>query len=1476
MSPLVSLLAATLALAATTQAAPLSALKGAANVEGAARQRRASTTSLQLSSTNNWSKRSNRRACAGDRCPSSRFNYNKNLKTGESCASGLRTSAAIRATRSADVQRFSSAQLVSAGSTTINGVSYDKFKFGGARTYSGQASDPLVIGSGGDCSTWSSCLTDNHRGGFKVSLAGTGYIFSSESKVELRGWGSSMRAKADGVVVKNQRSGSGKAALVPFGATTIETVCGGWCGQCIANLVVLKRVDTAKPAPVVPPPSSNKPRLVNKGGTAYNLLECHGDCDRDSDCQGTLKCFQRNGNQPVPGCASGGSGDVRGYDFCYKPVTQVPKPPVVPPSSNKPRLVNKGGTAYNLLECHGDCDRDSDCQGTLKCFQRNGNQPVPGCASGGSGDVRGYDFCYKPVTQVPKPPVVPPSSNKPATTVYTYPGTITRSQASGAVSEPSRSNLKLTKDFTVSIWANPSQRVGGWARVLGKGSSYNRNFGLWIHPDGRVLSQVYGPTGTNVWNVKGANAPLNTWTHVAATFSAGKQHTLYINGAPVGSLRTTGTPRTDNEPLTLGKAAFHTGFAGSLAKARVSAFAMSAAQIKAEFAFGKPATTRPQIPTCRSGQYRFGSAPGVCKPCSNQSCKAGYKRTGSCSGTTNGYKCVVIPDVVCGTDQHRQGSAPGTCHACKNAVCPAGQRRTGSCSGTTNGYKCVVIPDVICGTDQHRQGSAPGTCHACKNAVCPAGQRRTGSCSGTTNGYKCVVIPDVVCGTDQHRQGSAPGTCHACKNAVCPAGQRRTGSCSGTTNGYKCVVIPDVVCGTDQHRQGSAPGTCHACKNAVCPAGQRRTGSCSGTTNGYKCVVIPDVICGADQYRQGSAPGTCHACKNAVCPAGQRRTGSCSGTTNGYKCVVIPDVICGTDQHRQGSAPGTCHACKNAVCPAGQRRTGSCSGTTNGYKCVVIPDVVCGTDQHRQGSAPGTCHACKNTVCPAGQRRTGSCSGTTNGYKCVVIPVCTTGSTNTKAMLSKLKPAAENFQECHDSVEGITNNLGDLKKGVVSAGDAAEKIHDVTSKIDTLLTKINKRGGVGSLLGKIPKVGIFIKMGLKTAGRIAEPLAKLTQLFEVSTTKLERAVKATEKLFVKMSKVTSPVSTLLTEGHGALQAAHVCAGQYVCDQAAGDMENANRKAYPQAAGVLSTISTAGQACATALSPVEAAIRALTAMARDMQQFLQPLADLLAEVGKFIDAMEDEIAKFMAALNDNKAVQCALEIFEPITDLANLATCPVDEAVAAVFHGIVDNLMKLVTDLVDKASKKLITDAVDALVPDDLHLTVPDFKKHLPSEFWLATCTIASLKFPDHASIIQQLNRAELPYTVTGKSIEQDILAEVIPATRLTTPTTEGYTSACVEAFKELGTDYKACSQLSYVPDRSLPSYQGCRQHYEEFPLTCTRCYTPTWSNPFPGCDTYNRAPVCPKGQELNWANICLSPCQEGYHDVLEVCWMDGI
>ena len=45
--------------------------------------------------------------------------------------------------------------------------------------------------------------------------------------------------------------------------------------------------------------------------------------------------------------------------------------------------------------CKGDCDSDNDCQGSLKCFQRNGNDPGPqGCAT--SGKMEDWDYCYDP------------------------------------------------------------------------------------------------------------------------------------------------------------------------------------------------------------------------------------------------------------------------------------------------------------------------------------------------------------------------------------------------------------------------------------------------------------------------------------------------------------------------------------------------------------------------------------------------------------------------------------------------------------------------------------------------------------------------------------------------------------------------------------------------------------------------------------------------------------------------------------------------------------------------------------------------------------------------------------------------------------------------------------------------------------------------------------------------------------------------
>ena len=56
---------------------------------------------------------------------------------------------------------------------------------------------------------------------------------------------------------------------------------------------------------------------------------------------------------------------------------EVESPPQLPPL----QLLgtNDEFRAYPLDECQGSCTEDFDCLEGLKCFQRNDNEPIPGC-----------------------------------------------------------------------------------------------------------------------------------------------------------------------------------------------------------------------------------------------------------------------------------------------------------------------------------------------------------------------------------------------------------------------------------------------------------------------------------------------------------------------------------------------------------------------------------------------------------------------------------------------------------------------------------------------------------------------------------------------------------------------------------------------------------------------------------------------------------------------------------------------------------------------------------------------------------------------------------------------------------------------------------------------------------------------------------------------------------------------------------------
>eukprot|EP00419_Tripos_fusus_P048638 CAMPEP_0172816088 /NCGR_PEP_ID=MMETSP1075-20121228/12206_1 /TAXON_ID=2916 /ORGANISM="Ceratium fusus, Strain PA161109" /LENGTH=458 /DNA_ID=CAMNT_0013656015 /DNA_START=38 /DNA_END=1411 /DNA_ORIENTATION=+ len=108
--------------------------------------------------------------------------------------------------------------------------------------------------------------------------------------------------------------------------------------------------------------------------------KCQGDCDHDDQCAEGLRCIQRSTNRTrIPACEAGGKGDISDGDYCA-------------PTSLQDRGCSEESSC-NM--CEGDCDNDAQCAEGLHCFQRSYNSTaVPGCHSGGRGDIADADYCF--------------------------------------------------------------------------------------------------------------------------------------------------------------------------------------------------------------------------------------------------------------------------------------------------------------------------------------------------------------------------------------------------------------------------------------------------------------------------------------------------------------------------------------------------------------------------------------------------------------------------------------------------------------------------------------------------------------------------------------------------------------------------------------------------------------------------------------------------------------------------------------------------------------------------------------------------------------------------------------------------------------------------------------------------------------------------------------------------------------------------
>eukprot|EP00980_Cylindrotheca_fusiformis_P025931 scaffold14920_cov63-Cylindrotheca_fusiformis.AAC.4 len=225
--------------------------------------------------------------------------------------------------------------------------------------------------------------------------------------------------------------------LVCFQRSANDAVPG-----CVGGKDDSSRTDYCiRPTDLNHPISDNDPHLSYIGQTPWLGL-CQGDCDHDEDCGSDLVCFQRDANEEVPGCSGGGS-DASRTDYCVENdwwdgrypslktclqagdcaecavgcstdddcrgglICMVSQGAFVVPGCSgwedredsfsggtcvQSKYALTESTSFPLQECEGDCDDDNDCAGYMVCFQRDSNEPVPGCVGGESDNSR-TDYC---------------------------------------------------------------------------------------------------------------------------------------------------------------------------------------------------------------------------------------------------------------------------------------------------------------------------------------------------------------------------------------------------------------------------------------------------------------------------------------------------------------------------------------------------------------------------------------------------------------------------------------------------------------------------------------------------------------------------------------------------------------------------------------------------------------------------------------------------------------------------------------------------------------------------------------------------------------------------------------------------------------------------------------------------------------------------------------------------------------------------
>ena len=141
-----------------------------------------------------------------------------------------------------------------------------------------------------------------------------------------------------------------------------------------------------------------------------------------------------------------------------------------------------------------------------------------------------------------------------------------------AASSVMNSNL-WASPWTIEGWVYPTNVVTSYNGIVAKSNTATNDWFLYLNTGSGALTFAHGqPAGTIVYNTGSLAPPLNTWTHVAATYD-GTRSNIYVGGALSNSMTATTTAMTFTPTLGVQVGTWTQGaqnFYGNLADVRVS------------------------------------------------------------------------------------------------------------------------------------------------------------------------------------------------------------------------------------------------------------------------------------------------------------------------------------------------------------------------------------------------------------------------------------------------------------------------------------------------------------------------------------------------------------------------------------------------------------------------------------------------------------------------------------------------------------------------------------------------------------------------------------------------------------------------------------------------------------------------------------------------------------------------------------------